>query len=139
MKGLAKGLAANDNTTPSPVFRGPASFELLRLDAGLLMDSDAFRHPRRDLRLCSVVLPRAAALRAGFLAAEPRPDRAGATFFRLPAFGAAFRFPAGGLAAAFLRVGFFTGAISSTASMAPATSDTGAMPLTDFTAPCQPQ
>jgi hypothetical protein len=90
------------------------------------------------LLLRSVVLPRVAAFRPDFAAAETRLGRAAAGFFRPAAFAAAAAgFLAGALRAAFLRVAFFTGAASSARSMALATSDIGAMPLTDFNAPCQ--
>ena len=101
------------------------------------MDSSAFRQPQRDLFLRSPALLRAGALRPDFPTVETRPDRAVAGFFRPAALVATFGFPTGGLEAAFLRVAFFAGTASSSRSMALATSDIGAMPLTDFNAPCQ--
>src|SRR5580704_9956012 len=136
-----KGLAASDNTTPSPVFGARHRLNVSDWMVGLLKDSNAPRQPRRDLVLRSVVLPRAAARRPAPAPADRRAERAAAGFWRsVPApFAAAtlvatVRFMATVLDTAFLPVGF-AGAGSSTRSMAAATSAIGAMPLTDPSTP----
>src|SRR5712675_1432081 len=58
-----KGLAASDNTTPSPAFGARHRLNVSDWMDGLLKDSNAPRQPRRDLVLRSVVVSRAAARR----------------------------------------------------------------------------
>src|SRR5580700_6865670 len=123
-----KGLAASDNTTPSPAFGARHRLNVSDWMVGLLKDSNAPRQPRRDLVLRSVVLPRAAAPRPA--AADARAGRAAVEFCRPAAaplaattLVATARFKATVLDTAFLPAGF---AGSSTWSISAATSAIGA-------------